>query len=82
MAHNDICKLFGAWRAHETALTYDFSHQVNTVRFKRGLNVRQQNKLIQTNKANRKALLGKQHSPDFIYPRGKAWIRVAELSGL
>jgi hypothetical protein len=82
MAHNGMARLFGAWRMQDTASTLNFSQQENAKRWRCGLNVRQQRKLIGANGANRKVLLGRRYRQKFIYPRGSAWERVAELSGL
>lgn len=81
MAHNGMASLFGAWRKNESALTFNCSHQVTAGRARRGLHVGVQNRL-RKNGANTKALLGESYRPVGVYPRGKAWVRVAELSGL
>lgn len=81
MAHHGIKRLFGAWRAQTTASKFNFSQQVNADRHKRGLNVRAQINLVKKG-VNKKALLGEEFTPKFVEPRGKAWLRVAELSGL
>ena len=81
MALNNMNVLYGAWRAQTTALTFDFKEQTCATRFRRHLNVRVQHRL-KKNGANRKVMLGVNHTPRYIYPRGTAWERVAELSGL
>lgn len=81
MAYNGMSRLFGSWRAHISALTFDHQQQQNKVRFSQGLNVGVQNRLLK-NGANRKLLLGKCYEPKFVKPRGSAWRRVAMLSGL
>lgn len=81
MPHNEMNRLFGAWRAHITASTFSFYQQVAADRCRHGLNVRSQQRLVK-NGANKKVLLGYNFKPKFVQPRGKVWLRVAELSGL
>lgn len=81
MAHHNIATLFSAWRSHIDALSNNCDRQVESGRARRGLNVGVQNRLSKK-KANKKALLGTRYEPNFVRPRGKAWIKVAVLSGL
>lgn len=81
MAYNNINQLFGAWRAQRTTSTFSFDQQVAANRFRQGLSVKEQIKLTKKG-ANKKVMLGQNYDPKFIRPRGRAWIKVAELSGL
>lgn len=81
MDHNNIVHLFREWNSQAEALTSEFEHQVKVGRMKRGLNVGVQNRLSK-NGVNKKVLLGSRYEPRFIKPRGKSWLRVAELAGL
>ncbi|WP_063661495.1 hypothetical protein [Aliivibrio fischeri] len=81
MAYNGMNRLFGAWRAQESAETFSFSQQVSINRRRHALSIKNQISLIE-NGANENVMLGTTYKPKFIYPRGKAWVRIAELSGL
>lgn len=81
MAHHGMKALLGAYRLQRSTLTFDHSWQVNATRRRHGLNVGVQNRLRKKG-ANSKAMLGQPFEPKHIKPRGKTWIKVAELSGL
>lgn len=81
MAHHHFNRLHGAWRANKKALTTDNKNQVISTRARHGLYITKANKLIK-NGGNRKVILGETLNPKFVTPRGKAWIRVTELSQL
>ncbi|PSV00327.1 hypothetical protein [Photobacterium kishitanii] len=81
MALNRIDALFDAWNAQISASTSDFRKQVTATRRRNGVNVVAQNRLTK-NGVNKKIMLGNRFEPCFVQPRGKAWIRVAELSWL
>ncbi|HHJ3234254.1 TPA: hypothetical protein ACQJO1_004661 [Vibrio parahaemolyticus] len=85
MALNNIHYLFEAWTCQKLDISMRFHHEDIERRKARGLNVKKQNELRKKG-ARLKSCSGKadklRAKLNRVTPRGKTWLKVAELSGL
>ncbi|MDW2204292.1 hypothetical protein R7007_21725 [Vibrio sp. 1636] len=85
MALNSINELIDSWSRQKIAISLNFYHEDMARRKRLGLTVKRQREL-RRNGARLKACSGKSNKLNTklkrVTPRGKAWMRAVELSGL
>ena len=85
MALNNLNQLFEAWTKQKMDMHMPFHHEDIGRRKTRGLNVKKQNELRKKG-ASLKSCSGNDNKLraklNRVTPRGKTWLKVAELAGL